>query len=86
MLEYLYLAKWEEAFGFLASGSPPIYVRLVALNALFLALFGIRRAVGANPMSGNMVLFVQLAVLGTNLLVLFQPEVEAYLRVLTDRF
>jgi hypothetical protein len=86
MLEYLYLAKWDQVFGFLAVGSPPMYIRLMALNALFLGLFGIRKAAGAQAMSAGAKLFVQLAVLAANLLVLYQAEVETYLGSLTDRF
>jgi hypothetical protein len=86
MLEYLYLAKWDQAFGFLTAGSPPMYLRLMALNALFLALYGIRKAAGAQPMSAWMTLFVQLAALAANLLVLFQAEVETFFESLTGRF
>ena len=85
MLEYLYLAKWDQAFGFLAAGSPPMFVRLMALNALFLGLYGIRKAAGAQPMSAGATLFMQLAVLAANLLVLFQAETEIFIRSLTER-
>jgi hypothetical protein len=83
MLEYLYLAKWDQSFAFLAAGSPPLYVRLLALNALFLGLYAVRKAIGAQPMGAGLTLFVQLAVLGANLLVLYQSEVEGYLLTLT---
>ena len=83
MLEYLYLAQWGKSFDFLSAGSPPIYVRLLALNALFVAIFAVRRAVGAEPMGARMTLLAQLAVLGANLLVVYQAEVETYLHNLT---
>jgi len=86
MLEYLYLINWKEDFGFMAAGSPPMFVRLMALNALFLGFYGIRKAAGAQPMSAGMTLFVQLAVLAANLLVLYQSEVETWLGSLTGRF
>ncbi len=87
MLEYLYyLAKWGQTFGFLTAGSPPMYVRLIALNALFLGLYAIRKAAGAQPMSAGATLFVQMGVLAANLLVLFQPEAETFIRSLTDRY
>lgn len=85
MLEYLYLAKWDQALAYLTSGSPPIYLRLVALNVMFLGLYGIRKAAGAEPMGAAFTLFVQGAVLCANLLVLYQTEVEAYLRTLAER-
>ena len=87
MLEYLYyLAKWGQTVGFLTAGSPPMYVRLIALNALFLGLYAIRKAAGAQPMSAGATLFVQMGVLAANLLVLFQPEAETFIRSLTDRY
>ena len=87
MLEYLYyLAKWGQTFGFLTAGSPPMYVRLIALNALFLGLYAIRKAAGAQPMSAGATLFVQMGVLAANLLVLFQPEAETFIRSLTYRY
>jgi hypothetical protein len=85
MLEYLYLARWSPTFDFLGSGSPPMAVRLAALNALFLALFVIRKAVGARPMGAGLTLFVQVAILGANLVVLYQEEVQSFLQTLTNR-
>lgn len=83
MLEYLYLARWDDTYAFLASGTPPVFVRLLAVNAFFMALFVVRRAVGAAPMSSFMTLLAQLAVLGANLAILFQPQLVDYLRGLT---
>lgn len=86
MLEYLYLMSWDRTFGFLASGSPPIYVRLLALNALFLAFAGIRRAVAAEPLSSGMMLLAQVVMLAANLFVLYQPEAQHYAMVFMRRF
>ena len=86
MLEYLYLAKWDQTFGFLTAGSPPMFARLMALNALFLGLYAIRKAAGAQAMSAGATLFVQLAVMAANLLVLFQPEAETFIRGLTGGY
>ena len=66
MLEYLYLARWDQAFGFWTSGNPPIYVRLLALNTVFLALYAVRKAPVGSAMSPGMSLFAQLVVLGAN--------------------
>jgi len=84
MLEYLYLANWDQTFGFLTAGSPPMFVRLMALNALFLGLYAIRKAAGAQAMSAGATLFVQLSVVAANLLVLFQPEAETFIRSFTE--
>jgi len=86
MLEYLYLANWDQTVGFLTAGSPPMFARLMALNALFLGLYAIRKAAGAQAMSAGATLFVQLAVMAANLLVLFQPEAETFIRGLTGGY
>ena len=85
MLEYLYLARWDQALGFLASGWPPVWARLLALNALFLALYAVRRMAGAGPMPSGLAFFVQLTVVAANLLLIYQTEVVDYLRVFTNR-
>jgi hypothetical protein len=85
MLDYLYRAGWDQAHAYLASGNPPIYVRLMAINALFLGIYAVRRAVGSPPMTLGMGFFVQLVIVGANLLVLYQQEVTDYLLALTNR-
>lgn len=69
-------AQAGDVYVFLTSGSPPIFVRLMALNALFLGMYAVRKASGAEPMSAWATLLVQLGALGCNLLVLYQAQVE----------
>lgn len=85
MLDYIYRARWDQALAFLASGHPPIYLRLMALNALFLAIYAIRKAVDSPLLPSGMGFFVQLAMFGANLLVLYQAEVQDYLWSITSR-
>lgn len=80
MLNSLTQARCHEVYDFLASGSPPIFVRLLALNAFFLALYAVRKAAGTRPMPIGMAIFVQAIVVGANMLVLYQTEVESYVR------
>jgi len=86
MLDFLQSVDLGRTFAFLASGEPPIYLRLLALNAFFLATAGVRRAVGAEPLSSGMMLLAQLVILGANLFVLFQPETEAVFATFMGRF
>ena len=86
MLEYMNLAHLGQIYALLTSGSPPLYARLMALNALFLGIYGVRKASGAQPMSPGAALFVQVAVLAANLLIMYQPQVEDYLLNLSRRF
>ena len=85
MLDYLYRARWDQAHDFLAAGNPPMYVRLMAINALFVAIYAVRRSVGSAPISAGSAFFVQIVILGANLLVLYQQQVQDYLLSFTDR-
>ena len=49
MLELFTRTRWDQAQDFLLSGDPPMYARLIALNAFFVVLFLIRRFKGAKP-------------------------------------
>lgn len=85
MLDFLGNVRWQQTYDFLASGSPPIIVRLMLLNALFAALYAVRRAAGARHMALPLAFLVQLAMLGANILILYQVEAERYFRTLMDR-
>lgn len=86
MLDYISRAGWDQALGFLAAGSPPVYLKLLAINAMFLAFHAIRRAAGASPLSGSMLFLGQLVVLGANLFVLFEPQVTVFATAFMSRF
>lgn len=86
MLDYLNDVPWHQANEFLMSGKPPVIVRLLALNAIFLAIFAVRRAAGAKPMAIGGAFLVQLAVLCANLLLIWQQPVISYLGTLIARF
>lgn len=86
MLSFLDHVRWEQTYEFLASGNPPIIVRLMLLNAVFLALYAVRRSIGSRPMPIPLAFLVQTAMLGANLAILYQSEVEAYLRSLLARY
>lgn len=86
MLSFLDRIRWGQTYDFLVSGSPPIFIRLMLLNALFMALYAVRRAAGAAPMSIAMALFTQLVVIGANLAVIYQREVTTYLGATLGRY
>ena len=85
MLDFLDRVNWDQTYAFLVSGRPPIFVRLMLLNAVFMAIYGVRKAAGANPMPIALALFLQLLVLAANLVVLYQMEVLDYLNTLMER-
>ena len=86
MLDFVYRARWDQAYRFLISGSPPVYVLLIAVNGLFFLLHAARKSAGSRQMSNGMLLFVQGLYLSANCLVLFRPQVEDFLRWIRTPF
>ncbi len=43
MIELFQRARWDQAYHFLESGDPPMILRLLAINTLFLVFYIIRR-------------------------------------------
>jgi len=80
MLDFFYGPNWGRIYDFLMSGRPPILVQLLALNALFLAIVAIRKAAGARHLGAGATLLSQLGILGANLVVLYQQQLEDFIR------
>jgi hypothetical protein len=80
MLNFITQARWGQAYEFLMSGSPPVFAQLLAVNAMFVLFFAVRRAADAEPLSGIFLLLTQLVFLAANLVVLLQREIEVWFR------
>ena len=70
---------WDQAYSVLAAGEPMMIERLLALNAVFLILYIIRRAKGFGPLRQPSLLYVQVCLLAANFLVLFESDVQQFL-------
>lgn len=82
MLELFRRARWDQAYDFLASGEPPMMVRILMINTIFLILYMIRRARSPHPMKDHTVLQIQGLLVLANALILFQRDILQFL----DRF
>lgn len=82
MLELLNRTRWDQAYDFLAAGDPPMMLRILGINTLFLIFYMIRRSQGSFPMKQFTVIQVQALLLLANALILFQRDVVSFL----DRF
>jgi len=67
-------------YNFFADGNPPLVVRVLILNTIFLMVFAFRRARGVTIMGQKTALKVQVFLIAANALILFQPEIVAGLR------
>ena len=75
MLELFTRTRWDQAQDFLLSGDPPMYLRLLVLNAIFVALFLVRRIMGAKPLPHNALLAVQCMLVIANVLIMLQTDI-----------
>ena len=66
MLNLLDVIPWNEYRNFLASGDPPVILRLVFLNTVFLMIFVVRRARGASNLRPQTGIALQILLLFAN--------------------
>jgi hypothetical protein len=80
MFDLLERTQWDQIYGVLTAGDPPMAYRLLALNTLFFVLFLIRRMRGAPSMRKEVAIRVQGLLIAANSLLLFQEQVIWFLR------
>jgi hypothetical protein len=82
VIEFFQSAPWHQLVDFLADGHPPLVVRILLLNTLFLVIFAYRRARGIPYMREKTAFRVQSFLIAANALILFEPEIRSYLKYL----
>lgn len=80
MLDSITNAPWQDGVDFLASGSPPMILRILALNTIFFILFLVRRMRGAPAMRPDTAIMVQSTLIASNMMVMFQDQIERLLK------
>ncbi len=70
---------------FLESGDPPMILRLLAINTLFLVFYIIRRAKVEHRMRDSTVLQVQVLLVVANALILMQSDIQMQLARIISR-
>lgn len=79
MFELFHRARWDQAYHFLESGDPPMILRLLAINTLFLVFYIIRRAKVPHRMRDSSVMQVQALLVLANALILMQSDIQMQL-------
>ncbi len=79
MIQFFQSAPWHQVSDFLAEGNPPLAIRILLLNTLFLIIFAYRRARGLPSMREKTALRVQGFLIAANTLILFELEIKSYL-------
>jgi len=85
VIEFFQNAPWHHLYNFFADGNPPLVVRVLILNTIFLLVYIFRRARGVSMMGQKTALQVQVFLIAANALMLFEPEIMSGLRYI-DRF
>ncbi len=82
MLELFHRARWDQAYDFLAAGDPPMVLKLLAINTVFVMFYIVRRARVTSKMRPETMIQVQVFLILANVLILFQRDITQFL----DRF
>ncbi len=80
MLERILNAPWWQLSQFLSRGNPPIITQIMGLNTIFFILFIVRRMRGAAALRRDTAIMVQVLLVISNSLVLFQEQILAGLK------
>lgn len=80
MIEFFQNVPWHQLTDFFANGNPPLAIRILILNTLFLMIFAYRRARGIPTMRDKTAMWAQGFLIAANALILFQPEIQAGLQ------
>lgn len=81
MFDRFFNAPWWQISNFLMQGNPPVIVELMAINTIFLMLYIVRKARGASTIRGETLIQVQALVIFANVLLLFQEQIVAAMRM-----
>jgi hypothetical protein len=69
-------ARWQDLYDFLAAGQPPIAMRLLVINTIFLMLFVYRRANGRPRMNEKTTYAVQSILILANCFLMFSGDIQ----------
>jgi hypothetical protein len=67
-------ARWGDLYAFFAQGNPPLVLQLLILNTIFLGFIVYRRATGKFRMRKSSVFAIQMMLVATNVIFMFQKD------------
>jgi hypothetical protein len=72
--ELFYAAPWGQLYQFFTAGEPPLALRLLLINTVFLVFFVVRRARSRSPMGSQTTNVTQGLLIAANVLLMFAPD------------
>lgn len=75
MLERIINAPWWQITEFFGRGNPPLITQILAINTIFFVLFIVRRTRDAKALHRQAAIQVQVLLILSNVLILFQEEI-----------
>lgn len=78
-LDLFYNARWQDLYGFFASGHPPLVLKLLLINTVCIVFFIYRSATRKYPMRYSTVYMIQGLLIAANAFMMFQSQLMPYL-------
>ena len=72
--DLIYRARWDQLYILFFSGYPPLMLKLLVINTLFLVLFIYRRATAKHKMRSNTAYALQAVLIVGNAFMIFQND------------
>jgi hypothetical protein len=72
--DLIYRARWDQLYSLLADGYPPLILKLLAINTIFLIYFIFKRATAKHKTRNNSAYVVQALLIGSNAVVMFTND------------
>jgi hypothetical protein len=76
-------ARWGDLYGFFTAGYPPLIVKLLVINTIFLVLFVFRQARAKHRMRSTTAYMVQALLIIANGVVMFQTDFGGFGRMIS---
>jgi hypothetical protein len=76
--DLIYRARWDQLYSLLADGYPPLILKLLAINTIFMIYFIFKRATAKNKMRSNSAYIVQGLLIGSNAVVMFTNDMLGF--------
>jgi hypothetical protein len=75
--------RWGDIATFFESGNPPLILKILAVNTIFLLIFVYRRAKAKHRMRPSTAYFIQAVLIAVNMFVLFQKDIVSAINAMT---